>query len=172
MKYSVIQYTTQILHPVICRDFFAVRGMEFLIVVDRYSNYKYKYKALSLSSSGVVTVLRSIFMNYGVPERITTDGGTAYTSHETGEFLKDWGVEHHQTSAYQPHSNVQAEGAVRSVKRFVEECLGPGGNLDSDRFAKVMLAYQNTPCSYLGYLQDKFYLLGCYETRCLWTPTS
>ena len=59
----------------ICSDFFAVRVIEFLIVVDRYSNYPIMYKAPSLSSSGVVTVLRSIFMTYGVPERITTDEG-------------------------------------------------------------------------------------------------
>ena len=55
-------------------------------------------------------------MSYGVPERITTDGRTAYTSHEMGKFLKDWGVEHHQTAAYHPYSNLRAEGAVRSVK--------------------------------------------------------
>ena len=45
-------------HPfqMICIDFFAVRGMKFLVVVDRYSNYPIVYKAPSLSSSGVVTV--------------------------------------------------------------------------------------------------------------------
>ena len=61
-------------------------------------------------------------------------------SHEINKFLNDWVVKHHQTAAYHPHSNLYAEGAVRSVKYFVEECLGPGGSLDNDKFAKAMLA--------------------------------
>ena len=39
---------------------------------------------------------------------------------------------------------------MRSVKQFVEQCLGPGGNLHNDMFDKAMFAYQNTPCRYLG----------------------
>ena len=57
---------------------------------------------------------------------MASDGGTAYMSHDMSEFLKDRWVEHHQTSAYHPHSNLRAEEAVRSVKLFVEECPGPG----------------------------------------------
>ena len=90
----------------ICSNFFTVRGMEFLVVVDRYLNYPIVYRAPSLSSSGVVSVLRLIFTSFRVPDRLITYGGTAYTSHELGEFLKDWGVEHHQTVAYLPHSNL------------------------------------------------------------------
>ena len=134
----------------ICIDFFAVRGMEFLVIDDRYSNYPVVYRALSLSPSGVGSMLWSIVRSFGVPERLTTDGGTAFTSHEMGEFLKDWGVDHHQTATYIPHSNLQAEVVVRSVTRFFEECMGPGGSLDIDRFAKATITYQNTPCRYLG----------------------
>ena len=95
---------------IICSNFFTVWGMEFLVVVDRYSNYPIVYRAPNLTSAGVVSVLRSIFMSFEVPERMTTDRGTAYTSHEMGEFLRNWGVEHHQTAAYHPHSNLRAEG--------------------------------------------------------------
>ena len=83
----------------ICSKFFTVRGLEFLIVMDRYFNYPIVYRAPNLTSPGVVSVLRNIFMNFGVPERITTDGGTAYTSHEMGEFLRNWGW---STTRHQP----------------------------------------------------------------------
>ena len=129
----------------ICSNFFAVRGIEFPVVVDRYSNYPIVYRAPNLTAAGVVLVLRNIFMNFGVPERMTTDGGTAYTSHEMGEFLKNWGVEHHQTAAYHPHSNLQAKGAVKSVKRFVEESMGPGGSLNNNQFVKAIFTYCNKP---------------------------
>ena len=73
----------------ICTDFFTVRGMEFLVIVNRYLNYRIVYRAPNLTSSGVVSVLRLIFLSFGVPEKMTPDGGTSYTSHAMSEFLKD-----------------------------------------------------------------------------------
>ena len=73
----------------ICSNFFAVRGLDFWVIVDRYSNYPIVYIAPNLTSSGVVSILRSIFMSFRIPEKITTEGGTAYTSHKMSEFLKD-----------------------------------------------------------------------------------
>ena len=37
-----------------------------------------------------------------------------------------------------------------SVKRFVEESMEPGGNLNKDQLAKAMLTYKNMPCRFLG----------------------
>ena len=71
-------------------------------------------------------------MNFWVPERMTTDGAIAYKSLEMGEFIRNWGVEHHQTAAYQPHSNLWAEGAVRSVQKFVEECVSRTDSVHED----------------------------------------
>ena len=76
-----------------------------MVIMDWYANYPIVHRVSNLSLPGVVSVLRLIFLNLGVPE-----------------------------------------GAVRSVKRFMEEYLGPGGSLDNDKFAKAMLAYKKMPC--------------------------
>ena len=39
---------------------------------------------------------------------------------------------------------------MRSVKCVVEESMGPGGNLNNDKFGTAMLTYWNTPCRFLG----------------------
>ena len=54
-------------------------------------------------------------------EKMTTDGGMAFTSQDMRMFLLDLGLEHHQTSLNQSHLNLRAEG---SVKRCMEECKG------------------------------------------------
>ena len=66
------------------------------------------------------------------------------------QFLSDWGVIHHVTSAYTPHSNLRAEVGVKSVKKCIKDALGPWGCLDTDRFARGLMQYRNTPCRYLG----------------------
>ena len=49
------------------------------------------------------------------------------------------------STAYNPHSNLRAETAVRSMKRLVRENTGQKGELDTDKIAMAMLMYRNTP---------------------------
>ena len=89
-------------------------------------------------------------MAYGVPEKVTTDGGIQFTGHNFQTFLSNWKGRHHQTSAYTPHSNLRAEVGIKSVKKCIEENVGPGGTLDTDSFARSLLQYRNTHCRFLG----------------------
>jgi hypothetical protein len=59
--------------------------------------------------------------------------------------LKAWGVRHRLSSAYLPHSNCRAEIAVKSGKRLLGDNVGPGENLDTDRFMRAVMQYRNTP---------------------------
>ena len=44
------------------------------------------------------------------------------------EFLARFGVSHRVSSAYNPHSNQLAEGAVKSAKRMLEDNTGAQGS--------------------------------------------
>lgn len=75
---------------------------------------------------------------------MASDGAFVYVSQVTQPFLSSWGVHHRVSSAYHPHSNLRAESAVKSMTQLIAENTGPGGTLDTDRFAIAMMTYRNT----------------------------
>ena len=89
--------------------------------------------------------LREYFCQYGTLEEIATDGASVYVSSHTQRFLDTWGVRHRVSSAHNPHSNLRAETAVKSMKRLVTRNTGPDGTLHTDNFAMALLQYRNTP---------------------------
>ena len=82
---------------------------------------------------------------FGVMDELASDGATVYMSSEVQEFLARFGVRHRVASAYNPHSNQRAEGAVKAAKRLLEDNTGPQGTLDTNKFLAAQLAYRNRP---------------------------
>ena len=58
----------------ICADFFAVNGLTYLAVVDRFSNWLSMARFTKDDSKSVIKFLMSYFSGYGVAKEITTDG--------------------------------------------------------------------------------------------------
>ena len=128
----------------IASDFFSFGGHNYLVVVDRYSNWPIVERA-SDGAQGLISALRSTFITFGISEELTSDGGTEYTSSATQNFLKNWGVRHRLSSVAFPHSNNRAEVAVKTVKRLIMENTGANGSLNTDKFQRAILNYRNTP---------------------------
>ena len=82
---------------------------------------------------------------YGTPEEIASDGAPVYTSAATRAFLEMWGVRQRISTAYNPHANLRAESAVKTIKRLIMENVGEKSSLDTDKMAFALLAYRNTP---------------------------
>ena len=102
------------------------------------------------TSADLIDALRSYFATFGVPELLSTDGATIFTSHTFKDFCKRWGIEQRISSSYHPRSNKRAELAVKHAKRLVQDSLGPGGDLNTDSMARAILAHRNTPDSLTG----------------------
>ena len=134
-------------HPfqLISTDYFQLEGNTYLVLVDRYSNWPVVRKCRTESAEELVQSLREYFATYGVPKEITSDGGMAYVADYTREFLRTWGVEHRVSSAYNPHANLRAETAVKSMKRLISNNTGVSGSLNTNAFLAAILNYRNTP---------------------------
>ena len=125
-------------------DFFQV-DKTYLAIADRFSNWLTVLQLPRDDAACLVTELRRFFTIHGVPENITSDNATVFVSAATQDFLARWGVEHRTSSPYYPRANKRAELAVKHAKRMAMENLGPKGSLDTDKFARALLAHRNTP---------------------------
>ena len=130
-------------------DYFDCVGQHYLVIGDRLSGwcdvFKTPHGSPQAGSEGLITCLRNYFSRFGVPQEISSDGGPEFVSHASGSFLKQWGVTHRLSSAYNPQSNGRAEVAVKSAKRLLRSNTGPSGSLNSDRFLRAMMQLRNTP---------------------------
>ena len=133
-------------------DYFQLDGATYLVIVDRYSGWPsvFYLPATTATSKSLVDTLRKWFTVFGVPEEMSSDGQSTYTSQLTKEFLSAWGVRHRLSLTYFPHSNSRAELGVKAMKRLLRENAGPRGDLDTNAFARAMLMYRNTPMQGVG----------------------
>ena len=95
----------------VATDYFSMGGHNFLLVVDRFSNWLQVYRGNG-GSSNLIKLLGDLFHSFGIPESLTSDGGTQYTSEDTKEFLKKLGIKHRISSVGFPHANQKAERSV------------------------------------------------------------
>ena len=132
----------------ICSDIAYLGSKTYIVIVDRYTNWPSVYPADG--ARGLTKALRYHFVTYGAAEELSSDGGPEYMATETQEFLRRWRVKHRISSAYYPKSNLRAELGVKVIKRLLRENIGGDGNLDTDKVARALLGYRNTPNTELG----------------------
>ena len=128
----------------VCADYFTHKGIPYLVIIDRYSNWPIVEKSRD-GAAGLISSLRQTFTTFGVPEELSSDGGPQFAASMTSRFLKDYGVHHRLSSVAHARSNGRAELGVKTVKRLMMENTGPNGDLSNDAFQRAMLQYRNTP---------------------------
>ena len=133
-------------------DYFDIKGKAWLVIADRFSGWlSVYYYPRQATSSDLIKSMKEYFCTFGVAEQFSSDDGPQFRSHNFKQFLKTWGVaEHRVSSAYNPHSNLRAETAVRSSKRILMDNTKSDGSPDWDRVTRALMNHRNTPDSEYG----------------------
>ena len=122
-------------------DLFTANGMNYLVMVDRYSGFPFCKQMRNTNTSAVTSILLQWFADWGFPQRIRSDGGPQFRS-EFGEFCHKFAITHELSSPHNPESNGLAESAVKNVKNLVIKCKAA-----KEDFALALLEWRNTPRS-------------------------
>ena len=130
---------------VLCADFFVHNGKNYLIIVDKYSNWLSILKLKKDDSYHVIAALRQYFATFGICETLSTDGALQFTSKEMSDFCNRWGIHQRISSAYYPRSNKRAEVGVKSAKRLIQNNIAGNGDLNTDKFSRALLIHRNAP---------------------------
>ena len=96
-------------------------GTTWLVTVDIFSRYLEIQRLINVNSTSVVECLKTLFSQHGIPDLLTTDGGTQFTSATFEEFKRSYSFQHRVTDPHHPSSNGAAERAVRTAKWILKQ---------------------------------------------------
>ena len=136
----------------IVMDLFVVEHHTYLAIADRFSGWLtlYHLPPGKATATNLVDICRNMFQTYGIPEEISRDGGPPMQSQKFIEFLKSWRVKERISSVGYAQSNGRAELAVKAGKRIIYDNVASNGSLDTDKVARAVLQYRNTPIQNIG----------------------
>ncbi|KAK1627765.1 hypothetical protein QYE76_002080 [Lolium multiflorum] len=105
----------------------AVSGHEWILAItDYFTKWVEAVPMKSVASKDVINFVKEhVIHRFGVPQTITTDGGSVFISREFREFCEGMGIKLIRSSPYYAQANGQAEASNKSliklIKRKIDE---------------------------------------------------
>ena len=99
-------------------------GHEFILVaIDYFTKWVEAASYARLTSARVASFIRShIICRYGVPHELILDRGV-YFRPEVDTLFQKYGIRHHRSSAYRPHTNGAVEATNKNIKRILRNMV-------------------------------------------------
>jgi hypothetical protein len=110
-------------------DLFTFENEEYLMVVDYLSKWPIvKQLSQGTTSMKIIGVLKEVFSDFGLPERIISDNGPQLVSTEFHRFCRERKIEHSTSSPLHPSANGQVERTIGTVKAMMDRCNKEGAD--------------------------------------------
>ena len=112
-----------------------------LTAVDRLTRWPLAIPMVDISASSVIDAFaHGLIASFGIPESVTTDNGSQFTSSVWQQLLNTWGIKAHFTTPYHPQSN----GLVERFHRRLKEALNALANDEPEQW------FWRLPCALLA----------------------
>ena len=113
----------------------------------------------------MIGTLNRHLSTHGIPNKLQSDNGPPYSSHEFQQFMISYDIEHDTSSLHYPQSNGKVENAVKTAKNLLKKSKPAGTD-----FLLALLALRNTP--YEGLESSPAQRMFGHRTRTLNPMTS
>ena len=112
-------------------DIFTLEGVDHLVVGDFYLKMIFVWCLPSGQSNAnkVITLLKEMFSEHGIPEVLCPDNGPQYASAQFADFCIARGISHETSSLHYLQSNGFAEACVKSAKYALQWAKYSGADL-------------------------------------------
>lgn len=116
-------------------------GFTYMFVaVDSFTKFVHIHPMLVATAKGVIRFLEErIFLVFGVPEKIVSDNGSQFISHEYKNFLAKYQVEPFFVSRYHPQANA-AEAANKTIGNAIRSYVKTDHRLWDQHVAQIACA--------------------------------
>ena len=91
------------------------KNTQILTILDGFTKFCILEPARGTKTFYVIKALLIVFAVFGVPTRIISDRGTAFTSHTFKNFCQQYGIKHVLNAVATPRANGQCERINRTV---------------------------------------------------------
>ena len=111
-------------------DIFMLEGNDHLVVGDFYLKMIF-VRCLPPGQSNankVVSLLKEMFSEHGIPEVLRSDNGPQYASVQFADFCMSWGISHKTSSLHYLQSNGFPKACVKSAKHALQRAKYSGAD--------------------------------------------
>ena len=70
-----------------------------------------------------------IFLRFGTPRMVISDGGTHFTNKKFHLYLQNQGIRHNVTTPYHPNTSGQTETSNKQIKNILQKIVNEMGTL-------------------------------------------
>ncbi|XP_061351939.1 uncharacterized protein LOC133296908 [Gastrolobium bilobum] len=119
-------------------------GNKYILVAVDYVSKWVEAIALPIDDARVVIAFlkRNIFVRYGVPRAIRSDGGTHFDNRQVEYVLAKCGMKHKIATPYHLQTSGQVEISNREMKRILEKTVGSSRKDWSKKLDDALWAYR------------------------------
>ena len=96
------------------------------ILVDAYSGFFEMAQLNGTKSSVVINHCKFQFACHAIPDKLISDNGPQFSSHEFNQFAQQYGFQHVTSSPHFPQANGLAERYVQTAKNLLKSFSSVG----------------------------------------------
>ena len=101
-------------------------GSHLLVVIDQRSRFPEVEIVGTTSAHSTLGKLDRIFATHGLPNKVITDNGSPFHSHEFQDYMKHRGIDHHKITPLHPKANSTAENFMRGLNKTLRTAVIDG----------------------------------------------